>query len=128
VCHGAFFQSDIPTNIALREIRSREQFIHSRLNRKASLPELKDLTDFMHGFAAPNDPGIMAQLLPRYVQAFRNKEPGFRHLLRPHAEVLEAGSHLGAFLQVAEEWNWRATGLDVGSDTAGFTQSTGLTV
>ncbi len=125
------------------------------LRRKPSAGEAKDLTDFMHGFAAPlhacdgcgllvraerrirstdsysedpNDPDVMRQLLPRYVSAFRNKAPGFRDLLRPHADVLEIGSHLGAFLQVAEEWNWTAIGLDVGADTSDFARAHGFKV
>jgi SAM-dependent methyltransferase len=42
--------------------------------------------------------------------------------------VLELGSHLGAFLQASEEWNWRAVGLDVGADTSRFVKSKGLPV
>ena len=133
----------------------REGFVLKQMGRKPSRAEAKDLTDFMHGFAAPvrvcrgcgllaraerhvraagsysedpNDPDVMRQLLPRYVGAFRNKAPGFRELLRDRADVLEIGSHLGAFLQVAEEWNWTAIGLDVGADTSSFARANGLTV
>jgi SAM-dependent methyltransferase len=155
VCGNSAFTEAVSENAIRREIREREEFIAARLGRKGSPEELKDLTDFMHGFAAPlercagcgllaraearvrtaksyskdpNDPGVMDQLFPRYVQAFRNQAPGFRERLRPHAEVLEIGSHLGAFLQVAEEWNWNAVGLDVGCDTAPFARARGLTV
>lgn len=113
---------------------------------------MKDLTDFMHGSAAPllgcrgcgvlrreegasdsyehdpNDPDLMEQIYPRYLEAFRNKATALRKRLHPHAPVLEIGSHLGAFLQVAEEWNWRSVGLDIGQDTAAFARSKGLTV
>ena len=49
----------------------------------------------------PNDPGVMAQVYPRYVHAFRNKEQAYRGLLRPRADVAELGPHLEAFLQTA---------------------------
>jgi hypothetical protein len=62
------------------------------------------------------------------VQAFRNKEDGFRPLLRPNADVVELGPHLGGFLQTAEEWNWRPVGIDVGTDTTAFMRRNGLTV
>jgi SAM-dependent methyltransferase len=75
-----------------------------------------------------NDPDIMAQVYPRYVQAFRNKKAAYRERLRPHANVLEIGSHVGAFLQIAEEWDWYPLGLDIGRDTAEFVRSHGLTV
>ncbi len=155
VCGSAAFNPAIPAHGIQEEIRRREHFVRARLGREPSREEAKDLTDFMHGFAAPlracagcgllvrverrvrdagsysedpNDPDIMRQLLPRYVKAFRNKAPGFRELLRDHADVLEIGSHLGAFLQVAEEWNWTAIGLDVGADTSAFARASGFTV
>jgi len=155
VCGSATFEGAIPAHEIQEEIRYRERFVRAKLGRRPSRAEAKDLTDFMHGFAAPlhacavcgllvraerrirdadsyredpNDPEIMRQLLPRYVKAFRNKAPGFRELLGDHADVLEIGSHLGAFLQVAEEWNWTAIGLDVGADTSSFARASGFTV
>jgi len=116
---------------------------------------LKDLTDFMHGTPAPllacrrcgvlrrdeaairaadsyeqdpNDPDLMQQIYPRYLEAFRNKATALRERLGRHASVLELGSHLGAFLQVAEEWDWQPVGLDIGQDTAEFARSKGLMV
>jgi hypothetical protein len=41
---------------------------------------------------------------------------------------LEIGSHLGAFLQTAAEWDWNAAALDVGNDTAQFARSRGFRV
>lgn len=155
VCGSTASRPAISAADVQQEIRRRERFVLARLGRKPSRAEAKDLTDFMHGFAAPlracsgcglllraerhvrdadsysedpNDPDIMRQLFPRYVQAFRNKAPGFRDVLRPHPDVLEIGSHLGAFLQVAEEWNWTALGLDVGADTSDFARANGLAV
>jgi SAM-dependent methyltransferase len=138
-----------------REVGHRDRLVAFWLQRKASRAELKDLTDFMHDGSAslarcascgllvrqeddvrsaasyeedPNDPDLMQHLLPWYVQAFRNKGAAYRDLLQPRASVVELGSHLGGFLQVAEEWNWRATGLDIGKDTAEFVKHRGLTV
>jgi SAM-dependent methyltransferase len=139
-----------------REIRMQREFVYSRLGRKADRSELKDLTDFMHGFPAPlvacrkcgvltraergrrssadsyeedpNDPDLMTQVYPRYVEAFRHKRIAYEPLLKPHADVLELGSHLGAFLQTAEEWSWRPVGLDIGKDTSDFVRSHGLSV
>ncbi len=126
-----------------------------RLTRPADPEELKDLTDFFHGERADllecdnctllvrkehepppteeysedtYDPGLMEQLYPRYVDAFRAKEEPYRSLLTPGARVLEVGSHYGAFLQTAKEWGWQAEGVDVGKDTSRFAKSKSLTV
>jgi hypothetical protein len=155
VCGWRDFSTDVPLDTIRRQIRMRTGFVRSRLGRKGSRSELKDLTEFMHGFPAPlmscsrcgllrrgersvpdadsyksdpNDLDLMTQLLPRYTGAFRHKEPAYRQLLPPHADVIELGSHLGAFLQTAEEWNWRPIGFDVGADTASFTKSRGFRV
>jgi hypothetical protein len=137
------------------EQRVQQVWVEDRVRYSASGPELKDLTDFMHGDAADllacfrcgtvlrhserlkaateyeadaNDSGVMQQVYPRYVRAFAKKDGGYRELLRPRAEVVEVGSHLGAFLEVAEEWDWRPVGLDVGTDTVPFARRRGLTV
>ena len=95
------------------EVRLRREFVLTRMGRNASRNELKDLTEFMYGGPAPlqacaecglliraeksgsaapsyeedpNDPELMAQLFPRYVDAFRRKEQNYRQLLRPHAD------------------------------------------
>ena len=149
------FRRAVDAHTMRGEIQLRQDFVRSRLLRRAAQAELKDLLDFMHGFPAPllecagcgllaraeadvrnassyeedtNDPDILAQIYPRYVQAFRNKAAAYRDRLRPHAGVLEVGSHIGAFLQTAEEWNWTPLGLDVGRDTTGFIRSRGLPV
>jgi SAM-dependent methyltransferase len=116
---------------------------------------MKDLTDFFHaenadilacsncGLLVRNeheppparqyaeeeyDPDVMNHLYPRYVNAFRKKEHPYRQLLREEAHVLEIGSHYGAFLQVAKEWNWNAEGVDPGKDTSRFARSKGFVV
>jgi SAM-dependent methyltransferase len=155
VCGGGSWRRTVSAAALHWETEARSRFIFSRLRRKASPEELKDLTDFMHdGPAAlmscagcgllmrdavevrstasyeedPNDTDLMTQVYPRYVGAFRNKADVLRDRLQPRASVVEVGSHLGAFLQVAEEWNWRPAGLDVGWDTSQFAKRQGLTV
>jgi len=74
------------------------------------------------------DHELLEVLYPRYRDAFRRKERGYKCLLRPRAEVLEVGSHLGAFLEVGEEWGWHPTGVDVGWDTTRFARKRGARV
>ena len=153
VCKNTSVQRVIPAFEVEAEFRVQHDFVISRLPANPSPEELKDLTDFMHDGSAPllrcsgcglliraepqpedansyeddpNDPGVMAQVYPRYVHAFRNKEQAYRGLLRPRADVVELGPHLGAFLQTAEEWDWRPVGVDVGADTSAFARRNGL--
>ena len=49
-------------------------------------------------------------------------------MLGPHTCVLELSTHLGAFVQVAEEWNLEPDGLDLGEDTAEFARRQGFRV
>jgi SAM-dependent methyltransferase len=135
------------------EIQLRNSFVFERIGRRAARSELKDLVDFMHGFPAPlarcsscgtlvrgeqrvreahsyqgdpNDLDLMAHVYPLYLEAFRRKSNVYRPLLKPHADVLEIGSHLGAFLQAAAEWSWNTAALDVGNDTVEFARSRGF--
>jgi hypothetical protein len=135
-----------------RENEIRESFVTERLGHRAEDPENMDLTKFMHGGPARllrceccgllsrdeesrahyeddlYDPALMRHLYPRYVRAFEQKRGLYQPLLRANAEVLEVGSHLGAFLQTAEEWGWRPTGLDIGAATSEFARRQGGTV
>jgi len=135
-----------------QERHRREAFVRRRLGHDPDSLESMDLTRFMHGGpgrllrcrvcglglreedeeakyqADRYDTELMRHLYPRYLQAFRKKRSGYRPLLRPGAEVLEVGSHLGAFLQTAEEWGWRPTGLDVGEFTSAFGRREGFSV
>jgi len=130
----------------------RESFVTERLDHRPQETEAMDLTRFMHGgrgrlISCMNcgllsreesvnahydsdhyDPDLMRHLYPRYLRAFEEKETQYRHLLGAHAEVLEVGSHLGAFLQTAEQWGWRPTGLDIGVSTSTFSMRQGLSV
>ena len=49
-------------------------------------------------------------------------------ILRPSADVIELGPHLGGFLQPAEEWDWRPIGVDVGEYITAFVRAKGLKV
>jgi SAM-dependent methyltransferase len=135
-----------------REIEFRSRFVGRRLDHKPQPAELMDLTTFMHGGPDPlvaceacglvvrkeshaasyatdyYDRDLLDHLYPRYLDAFRRKCANYTELLPPRAEVLEVGSHLGAFLQAAEEWNARPTGLDIGDCTSTFSTHRGLRV
>ena len=111
-----------------------------------------DLTQFMHG--APGeihgcamcgalrreedrpadykseryDWALMKLLYPRYRRAFERKRKRLEPLLPAHAHILEVGSHLGAFLETAENWGWKPIGLDIGEETSAFSRHEGGTV
>jgi SAM-dependent methyltransferase len=155
VCNGEIFSTLASSAELEEECRLRERFIKERLARPASKPELKDLTDFFHQAKAEilectecallyrrelesppadaysedeYDLTVMEHLYPGYLDAFRAKETPYHALLPPGARVLEVGSHYGAFLQTAQEWGWRAEGVDIGKDTARFARGKGFTV
>jgi hypothetical protein len=134
------------------ESRLRARFVEARLGHAPVGLEAMDLTEFMHGgpaeivacavcgtlrrkeqYAAQYDldrydSTLMEHLYPRYRDAFARKRDHFQPLLRPAAEVLEVGSHLGAFLEVAETWGWKPTGLDIGRETSAFARRQGGSV
>jgi hypothetical protein len=155
VCSGTVFATLVPSTKIDEECRERERFVKDRLARPASGDELKDLTEFFHQGNADilacaeckllvrdehepppaetysedeYDPSVMERLYPRYLEAFRRKEKPYRRLLPEGARILEVGSHYGAFLQSAQEWGWRAEGVDVGKDTSRFARSKGFIV
>jgi len=152
ICGFEDFAVRTPVSQINRECALRESFVIERLDHRPQETEAMDLTRFMHGgrgclisclhcgllsreeneYAHYDsdlyDPDLMRHLYPRYVRAFEEKETQYRPLLRAHAEVLEVGSHLGAFLQTAEQWGWRPTGLDIGASTSIFSQRQGLSV
>lgn len=155
VCSGEIFSTLASAAELEEECRLRERFIKERLPRPASKPELKDLTDFFHRTKAEilecaactllyrhelepmpadtysedqYDPNVIEHLYPSYLAAFRTKEAPYRALLPRGARVLEVGSHYGAFLQTAQEWGWRAEGVDIGKDTTRFARDKGFTV
>jgi hypothetical protein len=123
-----------------------------RLGHRPEVLESMDLTRFMHGgrgrlLRCPAcgtllreegdlahyqddayDSALMSHLLPRYVRTFEHKRSQYQPTLRDGAEILEVGSHLGAFLQAAEGWGWRPIGLDIGAATSAFARRQGLSV
>jgi SAM-dependent methyltransferase len=123
-----------------------------RLDHRPEETEAMDLTRFMHGGRAHlvscvrcglflrqenhaahydsdvYDPDLMRFLYPRYLRAFEEKGVQYRNLLDEKSDVIELGSHLGAFLQTAEEWGWRPIGLDIGASTCSFARRQGLFV
>src|SRR5579875_765998 len=155
VCGAHAFSSLVTSDKLAQECRLREHFIEQRLDRPTSRSELKDLTEFFHqedadilscetcGLLARNphesspaetyseeeyNPTVMERLYPQYLNAFRRKEKPYRALLDRGAHVLEIGSHCGAFLQTAQDWNWRAEGVDIGKDTARFARAKGFII
>jgi hypothetical protein len=61
-------------------------------------------------------------------QESRLRERFVEARLPPGAEILEAGSHLGAYLKVAENWGSKPIGLDIGRDGSAFARRQGRTV
>src|SRR6476660_7913759 len=107
ICGGRSFTLVVRSADMQRELQMQHDFVLFRLARKAPRPELKDLTDFMHGFPAPvvacsscgvltraerrihatdsyeedrNDLDLMDQVYQRYVEAFRSKRAAYEPL------------------------------------------------
>lgn len=151
VCGNARFNVEVPSDQLSRESALRTSFVEARLDHKPDAPELMDLTRFMHGGSGRllsctscglitrdeekaahyetdvYDPDLLHELYPRYQRAFGEKAL-YKSLLPVGAEILEVGSHLGAFLQTAEEWGWRPTGLDIGVASSTFARRQGTFV
>jgi SAM-dependent methyltransferase len=135
-----------------RDSEIRELLVLDRIGYKPSDAELMDLTRFMHGGPGElascqicglvvrreddqpyyetdqYDRELLEVLYPRYRGAFESKMGYLHSLLPSRAEVVEVGSHTGAFLEVAENAGWRPTGLDIGEDTSTYAIRRGLRV
>lgn len=138
-----------------READFRNKFIAERLTRPLSSGERKDLTDFFHNESADllecgncgllvrsgrekhtahsysedeYDAEAMEKIYPKYLRAFETKEQPYRGLLSGGADVVELGSHYGAFLEIASKWGWKAIGVDIGEDSSRFARSHGYEV
>lgn len=70
-------------------------------------------------------PHVMERMLRIDIDAYRHREPRIRPLLPERANVAEIGSYVGGFLHVAANWEWTATGIDLGGDTSRFARSHG---
>jgi SAM-dependent methyltransferase len=152
ICGAEGFAVSTPASQIKWECQLRKSFVLERMDHRPQATEAMDLTRFMHGgrgrlISCLNcgllsreenadahydsdlyDPDLMRHLYPRYVRAFEEKKTQYGRLLRARADVLEVGSHLGAFLQTAEQWGWRPVGLDIGASTSTFSRRQGLSV
>lgn len=155
VCLGASFSVLMSAANLMREAQIRERFIAQRVTKPLSRGERKDLTDFFHNERADllecascglllrseceeppagsysedaYDAGAIDPIYPKYVRAFAAKEQPYRALLPAGAQVVELGSHYGAFLEVAANWGWSAIGVDIGEDSSRYARSHGFDV
>lgn len=133
------------------ELAFRDRFFSDRLDHPLPRAELRDVTDVLLGTPADifrcrecgvlvrndapeedafrddrYDERVLRSLHETHADAFRAKEADYRPLLPRGARVAEIGSYAGGFLAAAREWGWRATGCDVGRDTAAFTREAGF--
>ena len=151
MCGAQNLTEFVPAWLLGQEADLRRSFVIQRLDHQPDELELMDLTRFMHGgpgrlLSCPQcgvlcreerddadyqrdvyDPALMKHLYSRYLQAFREKTK-YKSFLGDGAEIIEVGSHLGAFLQTAESWGWRPKGIDVGMETGNFARRRGLSV
>ena len=129
----------------------RERFFRSRLRGRIARGALRDVTDVFLGepadilrcdlcgvlirAEAPGDDSfredrysaeVLQSLHEAHAVAFLEKSRDYRSLLPRGARVVEIGSYAGGFLRAASEWGWRATGVDIGHDTARFTNALGF--
>ncbi len=155
ICETGELNVFLSKDVVRMETLLRSQFVFDRIKNVPADEQLKDLTSFAHSASAElrecprcrvlvrhetdtgadadyvddqYDPAVMRRLLPRYLDAFRAKERPYRSLLPERAATVEVGPHFGAFLQVAEEWGWRAVGVDIGKDTTRFIRSRGFEI
>lgn len=135
-----------------RELRARDEFFSQRLARATQPSAMKDLTDRVHGSAAPIvqcrcgvlvrmdecdlrawrresfDEPVLQRLHEIHASHFRRRGTSLRRLLPEHAGVLEVGSYVGGFLRAAADWGWQVTGIDMGWHTTRFTRQAGYDV
>ena len=135
-----------------REIELRRNFFLSRLDGPVDERDLRDLTEMTTNegeaiyrcdcdvlvrvdpmrtpqrFAADEyDERTLHKLHELHVATFVAKT-WIRDLLPRGSRVLEIGSYVGGFLEAARRWGWKATGVDIGRDTAEYTAAKGYDV
>lgn len=135
------------------EIGLRRRFFLSRLEGTIDSWDLRDLTEMTTSDPAPvygcgvcevlvredgaRTPARFAldEYNRRMLQELHDLHVGtvlaktsIRDLLPHGSRVLEIGSYVGGFLEAARQWGWKATGIDIGRDTAGFTAERGYDV
>ena len=85
--------------------------------------------DVEHTYA--NDeypPDRLVEMLATQVSLYRRKIPVLRRLLGEPRQILEVGSFVGGFLDVAHTAGWNAIGIDPGRQLAQWCRDRGLTV
>lgn len=143
VCDSAELAPFASRERIAEELRLRQEFFAARIDGGFDRAEMKDRFDVLHNTPTairicescnvlvreddcrefesdPYPPFVMERMLRAQIDAYRAKEHWLRPMLPPGANVIEVGSYVGAFLHVAHEWGWTATGVDVGDDTARF--------
>ncbi|HKB81328.1 MAG TPA: class I SAM-dependent methyltransferase [Thermoanaerobaculia bacterium] len=131
------------------EIELRRRFFLARLRGPVDGEELRDLTEmttnepaairYRDGVLVRDDPirtpvrfaqdhydeRTLRRLHALHVEFFAAKT-NIRDALPSGSRVLEIGSYAGGFLEVARRWRWKATGVDIGQDTAEFARAIGF--
>lgn len=143
VCGTSQLQPFASRERIAEELRLRREFFAARIDGVFDGAEMKDRFDVLHNTPSairiceacdvlvreddcrefesdPYPAFVMERMLRAQIDAYRAKEHWLRPMLPAGANVIEVGSYVGAFLHVAHEWGWTATGVDVGDDTARF--------
>lgn len=143
VCDSADLAEFASRERIAEELALRRDFFAARIDGAFDRAEMKDRFDVLHNTPSPiricetcnvlvreddcrefeSDPYpafVMERMLRAQIDAYRAKDRWLRPMLPSNANVIEVGSYVGAFLHVAHEWGWNATGVDVGDDTARF--------
>ena len=146
VCDSAELAAFASRERIAEELRVRRDFFASRIDGAIDGAEMKDRFDVLHNTPSairicpacrvlvreddcrefesdPYPAYVMERMLRAQIDAYRARGPWLRPMLPAGASVIEIGSYVGAFLHVAYEWGWTATGVDVGDDTARFAQA-----
>ncbi len=132
------------------EMALRERFFLAGLRGRVSRDDLRDVTEVFRAMpaailrcercgvlvrdeAADDDDfrddrysaALLQSLHTAHAAAFRRKRGDYASLLPRRARVVEVGSYAGGFLRAASEWGWNVSGVDIGCDTARFTNALG---
>ena len=143
VCDASHLEPFASRERIAEELHLRQEFFAARIDGAFDRAEMKDRFDVLHNTPSailicetcnvlmreddcrefesdPYPAYVMERMLRAQIDAYRAKEHWLRPLLPANANVVEVGSYVGAFLHVAHEWGWSATGVDIGDDTARF--------
>ncbi len=152
-CSHATREVVVSSEDVAHEIDLRREFFLSRLDGPVDQRDLRDLTEMTTRdpatiyrcaacdvlvradsariaarFASDEyDERTLRMLHDLHVATFASRT-AIRELLPRASSVLEIGSYVGGFLEVARRWGWNAVGIDIGRDTAAFTRQSGYDV